>query len=205
MKLNHSPPHDEENEEIILDVLKKYITTEGRLLEIGSGTGEQAVYFAQHFPDLHWVTSELKENHKEITALLKKEQLPNLHGPELLQIGKDDFSDTRPFDYVFSANTLHVMSWKENKTLFKLLGKRLREKARVFFYGPFNYQQAFSSPSNEAFDQWLKTQDPKSGIRNFEDVAQGMEKSGFDLLQDREISANNRLLIFARQAFQSQA
>lgn len=200
MTIEYSPSV-EENQALILELLKKYITTDGRLLEIGSGTGEQAVYFAKAFPDLHWVTSEVKAKHKEITAQLKKAQLSNLHGPEQLKIGKDDFSDTRPFDYVFSADTLHVMSWKENKTLFKLLGKRLREKARVIFYGPFNYNQAFSSPSNEKFDQWLKAQDPKSGIRNFEDVSQGMEKSGFVLLNDHEMPDYNRLLVFKREAF----
>jgi cyclopropane fatty-acyl-phospholipid synthase-like methyltransferase len=202
MKPEHSPAAVSRSEDLILDVLKKYITTGGRLLEIGSGTGEHAVYFAKHFPDLHWVTSEVKENHPDITSLLKKEQLSNLHGPELLKIGEDDFSDTRPFDYVFSANTLHEMSWKENKTLFKLLGKRLRVKARVFFYGPFNYQQAFSSPTQQMFDEWLKAQNPKSGIRNFEDVSQGMEKSGFFLLQDKALADDQHLLIFERQAFQ---
>jgi cyclopropane fatty-acyl-phospholipid synthase-like methyltransferase len=189
------------NKDFILEVLKTYITRGGRLLEIGSGTGEHAVYFAKHFQNLHWVTSELKENHEYITLRLKKAQLPNLHGPELFRAGKDDFSDTRPFDYVFSANTLHIMSWKENKALFKLLGKRLREEALVLFYGPFNYNQTFSSPSNQQFDQWLKERNPQSGIRHFEDVSQNMEKSGFVLLKDQEMPANNRILIFKRQAF----
>ena len=199
MKLTDSPSVAK-NKKPILEVLKKYIITGGRLLEIGSGTGEHAVYFARHFKNLHWVTSDLEEQHKEITLRLKKAQLPNVHGPEILKVGEDDFSDTRPFEYVFSANTLHIMSWKENKTLFKLLSKRLRAGALVIFYGPFNYNQAFTSPSNEQFDQWLKTQDPKSGIRHFEDVSQAMDKNGFKLLKDQEMPANNRMLIFKRQA-----
>ncbi len=189
------------NKEFILDILIQYITSGGRLLEIGSGTGEHAVYFAKYFPNIHWITSDLEENHQAITQRLKKAQLPNLHGPELFRAGIDDFSDTRPFDYVFSANTLHIMTWKENKALFKLLGKRLREGALVLFYGPFNYNQAFTAPSNETFDQKLKELNPKSGIRNFEDVSQNMEKSGFVLLKDHEMPANNRILIFKRQAF----
>lgn len=189
------------NKDFILEILKEHITTGGRLLEIGSGTGEHAVYFAKYFPNLHWVTSDLADNHQAITMRLKKAQLANVHGPELLRVGRDDFSDTRPFDYVFSANTLHIMSWKENKALFKLLGKRLREEALVFFYGPFNYNQAFTSPSNEQFDRLLKAQNPKSGIRHFEDIMQNMEKSGFDLLKDQEMPANNRTLIFKRKIF----
>jgi len=93
------------------------------------------------------------------------------------------------------------MSWKENKALFKLLGKRLREGALVFFYGPFNYQQAFSSPGNEKRDQWLKKQDPASGIRNFEDVSQNMQKSGFTLVEDQALSVHNHMLTFKRQPF----
>lgn len=194
-------PSVEKNKGPILEVLKQYIRADGRLLEIGSGTGEHAVYCAAHFKGVHWVTSDLEDRLKEITLRLKKAQLPNVHGPEILKIGADDFSDTRPFDYVFSANTLHIMSWKENKTLFKLLAKRLRAGAKVFFYGPFNYEGKFTSPGNEALDQMLKEKDPKAGVRSFENVSQAMEKSGFKLIKDQEMPANNRFLVFERIPF----
>ena len=95
------------------------------------------------------------------------------------------------------------MSWKEDKTLFKLLGKRLREGSLVFFYGPFNYDGKFTSPSNEEFEKWLKERNPKSGIRAFEDVESSMQKFGFKLLKDHEMPANNRLLVFERLSFKS--
>lgn len=193
-------PSVQRNKEAILNVLKEYSIDSGRLLEIGSGTGEHGIHFAKCFSNLHWITSDTKENHNHIKANLKEAKLPNLHGPELLKIGRDDFPKGG-FNYVFSANTLHIMTWKEGKSFFKLLGKRLREGALVFFYGPFNYNGTFTTPSNEEFDCWLKSRNEKSGIRNFEDILHNMNKSGFKLLNDHEMPANNRLLVFERLEF----
>ena len=190
------------NKDPILNVLKQYVDKAGRLLEIGSGTGEHAIYLAKNLPKLQWVTSDVKPNHVHIKAWLKDAKLSNVHGPEVLKIGKDDFPKGK-FDYVFTANTLHIMSWKEDKSLFKLLGKRLREGSKVFIYGPFNYDGNFTSDSNEEFDGWLKDRDPKSGIRNFEDVCQSLAKFGFELINDHEMPANNRLLAFERMKFHS--
>ena len=196
-------PSTERNKEPILEVLKKYILLEGRLLEIGSGTGEHAIYIAEYFRNVEWLTTDTKAKHKAIKDWLKDANLKNVHGPEALMIGRDDFPKGI-FNYVFTANTLHIMSWKENKTLFKLLGKRLREGAQVFIYGPFNYDGKFISASNEEFDTWLKERDEASGIRNFEDVVQQMKKAGFKLVEDHEMPANNRLLAFERLAFKKE-
>ena len=184
----------------IFDVLKKYIVEESKLLEIGSGTGQHAVFFAEKFPKLIWVTTDLLENHDGIKSWLKESKLKNIKGPEELKIGVDDFPKT-VFDYVFTANTLHIMSWKEGKTLFKTLGKRLREGCLTFFYGPFNQDGKYTSLSNEEFDRALKERDPRSGIRNFEDIRQCMENVGFKLLKDHEMPSNNRLLVFEKLPF----
>lgn len=196
----HKSPSVERNQKPILEVLRSYIQKSGRLLEVGSGTGEHAVFLAKNIPELQWITSDCKDRHTDIKDLLKREKLPNVHGPEKLKIGVDDFPLGK-FDFVFSANTFHIMSWKEGKSFIKLCGKRLREGSLVFFYGPFNYGGKFSSPSNETFDQWLKDKSDKSGIRNYEDVLKNMEKVGFNLLFDHEMPANNRMLVFERKAF----
>lgn len=200
MSKRESSPSVARNRDHILKILEQYVEKAGRLLEIGSGTGEHAIYLAKNLPKLQWVTSDIKPNHPNIKAWLKEAKLPNVHGPEVLKIGKDDFPRGK-FDFVFTANTLHIMSWKEDKSFFKLLGKRLREGSKVFIYGPFNYEGKFTSPSNEEFDGWLKERDPKSGIRNFEDVIQNMNKFGFEIVCDHEMPANNRLLVFERLKF----
>lgn len=186
----------------ILAILKQYITRDHkRLLEVGCGSGNDAVFLGKQFPALHWVTSDLKRNHKFIKERLKDHKLINVHGPEKLEVGKDDFPGRLMFDLVYTANTLHIMGWKTNKTFFKLLGKRLREGSLVFFYGPFNYNCEFSSDSNKELDASLKKNDPKSGIRSFEDVETNMIKSGFNLLNDHEMPEDNRLLVFERLQF----
>jgi len=196
---NYSAAADN-NKAPILEVLKEYIHGEKRLLEIGSGTAQHALHFAKHFEQLKWVTSDVEENHPTINAVLKKEKINNIYGPEKLKVGEDDFPKGS-FDFVFTANTLHIMSWKENKTLFKLLGKRLREGSMVFIYGPFKYNGDFTTPSNREFDSYLKEKNIKSGIRNFEDVKKNMTDYGFKLINDHEMPVNNRLLVFVREAF----
>ena len=188
------------NKHPILEVLKEYIASTGRLLEIGSGNGIHAIFFAEHFKNLHWITSDISENHAIIQKRLREKKLANIHGPEKMKIGTDDFPK-RPFDYVFTANTLQVMSWKESRTLFKILGKRLREGSLVFIYGPFNYGGKFVSEGNQQLDKKLKQMNPKSGIRNFEDVMQSMEKAGFKLIKDHQMPVNNHLLVFERLPF----
>jgi cyclopropane fatty-acyl-phospholipid synthase-like methyltransferase len=190
-----------ESRDLILNLLKLYAVNEGRLLEIGSGTADFAVYFAKSLPKLNWICSDLKKNQANLKKQFLGKALPNLFGPEVLEIGKDDFPGDAPFQYVFTADTLHHFSWKENKTLFKLLGKRLREGSLVFFYGPFHYNGSYLSDSHEQYDKNLKASNPNSGIRNFEDVVSGMKKNGFKLLGEDKMPDDKKMLVFERMAF----
>lgn len=199
--MSNSKPHSpacERNSGPILEILKQYITKDNkRLFEIGSGTGQHAVSIAPHFPHLHWITSDVKNNHEGIALWLKEAKIPNIHGPEYFEVGKTPFPKGA-YDLSFTANTFHIMSWKECKTLIKLWGKHHREGSQVFIYGPFNYHGEFTCESNKLFDQRLKEHDASRGIRNFEDVKANMEKNGFLFTFDHEMPANNRLLVFTR-------
>ncbi|WPU66838.1 DUF938 domain-containing protein [Peredibacter starrii] len=191
----------ERNAGPILGVLKEHITHEHkRLLEIGSGTGQHAVYFAGEFPWMEWHPSDLKVNHAGMIQWFKEAKLQNILPPVKLDVGKDDFPKLK-FDVVYTANTFHIMHWKECKSFMKLLGHRLREGSLAMIYGPFNYNGEFTSESNREFDQTLKARDPLSGIRSFEDVNNNMEKNGFELLEDQEMPANNRMLVYRRLKF----
>jgi cyclopropane fatty-acyl-phospholipid synthase-like methyltransferase len=191
----------ERNKVPILEQLEKIITTDNKkLLEIGSGTGQHALYFAPFFPHLTWVTSDTNEIHPDLKQNLQAAKISNIKGPLPFCVGKDSFPKQK-FDLSFTANTFHIMSWKEGKTLIKLWGKHLREGAQVIIYGPFKYDGQFTSESNAKFDQWLKECDPSSGIRNFEDLKQNMEKVGFQLSLDQAMPANNQLLVFIKLAY----
>lgn len=178
--------------------MKDVVTSQDRkLLEIGSGTGQHAVYLAPHFPHMIWVTSDLKENHEGIKLWLEESGAPNIIGPGVFQVGLHDFPNG-DFDVVFTANTFHIMSWNECVTLMNHFGKNLHGGSKVLIYGPFNYGGKFTTDSNKEFDQSLKAKSPSMGIRNFEDVCDGMKNNGFDLLKDHEMPANNRLLVFRK-------
>ncbi len=188
----------ERNKAPILEVLSKYTKDKLDLLEIGSGNGQHACFFAENLPNIYWHTSDRRENHSEIQAWIKEKKLSNLKYPLEFEIGKDAFPK-QSFDIVFTANTFHIMSWKKVKTLMRLLDKGLKKKnVSVLIYGPFNYHGKFTSESNENFDKLLKSRDPSSGIRSFEDVSSNMLKNNFFLLEDIEMPANNRLLVFSR-------
>jgi SAM-dependent methyltransferase len=188
----------ERNRIPILKVMKEVITSQDRkLLEVGSGTGQHAVYLAPHFPHMIWVTSDLKENHPGINMWLDESGAPNIIGPGIFKVGENEFPNGE-FDVVFTSNTFHIMHWSECVLLMEMLGKNLHEGSKFLVYGPFNYNKKFTSPSNEEFDKSLKAKDPMMGIRNVEDVIQGMMKNGFTLSKDHEMPANNRLLVFQK-------
>ncbi len=192
-------PACERNRIPILKVMQELITSDDRrLLEVGTGTGQHAVYLAPHFPHMIWVTSDVKENHIGIKLWLEESGAPNIIGPGEFQVGEDKFPNGN-FDVVFTANTFHIMPWYLCEELMDMLGKNLNAEAKVLIYGPFNYNGKFTSPSNEEFDQSLRQRDPLMGIRDFEEVVRYMEKRAFRLLKDHEMPANNRLLVFKKQ------
>ncbi len=207
MKLIMEKPYSaacDRNKEPILEVLEKHILpTDRRLLEVGSGTGQHAVFLSPFFPQVEWYPTDLTENLPKINMWLKEANNPNIQKPVRLDVSKDDFPKLK-FDVVFTANTLHIMSWKNCKSFMKLLGNRLREDSRAFFYGPFKYNGEFTSESNAEFDSGLKLKNPESGIRAFEDVNNNMIKNGFELVQDYEMPANNRMLVYNRRRFVKQ-
>ena len=191
----------ERNKEAILKVLKENIfQSDRRLLEIGSGTGQHAVYLAPFFPQLEWFPTDLSVNIPGMNLWFTEAKIPNINKPHKLDVSRDDFPKLK-FDVVFTANTFHIMHWKDCKTFMKTLGNRLREGSRAIFYGPFKYNGEFTSESNAEFDLLLKTQDPLSGIRAFEDVNNNMLKNGFELVHDYEMPAYNRILVYNRLKF----
>lgn len=194
----------ERNKDAILEVLQKHIVhSDRRLLEVGSGTGQHAVYLAPFFPHLEWFPTDLSSNLPGINKWINEARVPNIQKPVRLDVSKDDFPKLK-FDVVFTANTFHIMHWKDCKSFMKLLGNRLRENSRAIFYGPFKYSGEFTTPSNADFDLTLKSKDPLSGIRAFEDVNNNMLKNGFELVEDYEMPANNRMLVYNRLKFVKQ-
>ena len=184
------------NREPILEVLRQHFADRHRVLEIGSGTGQHAVHFAAALPQLIWQTSDCEPSLAGIRLWLEEAAMPNLPQPILLDV-TGSWPDER-FDAVFSANTLHIMGWAEVRALFAALPRVLTSDAILVVYGPFNYDGRFTSPSNAAFDEWLKQRSARSGIRDFAAVDELARSIGFTLIEDRAMPANNRTLVWRR-------
>lgn len=186
------------NREPILAVLRECLPVQGRVLEIGSGTGQHAAYFSAAFPDLDWLPSDLPQNLAGI-SLWQQDAGKNCLAP----VGLDLLSDQLHLpqaDAVVCINTLHIVAWQGTRQLFTAAGKMLSPGQGVYLYGPYRYADRPLEPSNEQFDQWLKARDPASGIRNFEDLSRIAQEQGFALEADVAMPANNRSLIFRRVA-----
>ncbi|MFT5851971.1 MAG: cyclopropane fatty-acyl-phospholipid synthase-like methyltransferase [Colwellia sp.] len=187
----------ENNKQSILNILTRTLIKQKQVLEIGSGTGQHAVYFAKNLPFLTWQTGDLSINHEGINQWITDLPSPNIRRPLAI-----DLADFQPLatniDAIFSANTLHIMSWPLVQKLFKLVEKTLNKNGMLCLYGPFNYQGKYSSESNANFDLWLKERDEQSGIRDFETICQLAIKAGLSLKEDVEMPANNRMLIFQK-------
>jgi cyclopropane fatty-acyl-phospholipid synthase-like methyltransferase len=186
-----------ENRAPILAVLREVFTDRRHVLEIGSGTGQHAVYFAPELPHLTWQTAELPQHHAGIRQWLAEAALPNVLAPLVLDANRTEWHSGR-YDAVFSANTLHIMSWPEVERLFAGIGAVLESGGVLAIYGPFNTNGAFTSESNARFDAWLKARDPASGVRDFEAVDALARAQGLVLQQDVAMPANNRTLVWRR-------
>jgi cyclopropane fatty-acyl-phospholipid synthase-like methyltransferase len=189
----------EENREPILAVLREVFADCRKVLEIGSGTGQHAVYFGIELSHLCWQTADLPRHHAGIRMWLDEAALPNVLAPIALDVNHSDWLEGR-YDAVFSANTLHIVSWPEVEKFFAGVGKVLQPGGVLAIYGPFNYNRQFTSPSNARFDQWLKNRDPASGVRDFEAVDALARAQDLVLLKDVEMPVNNRTLVWRRMS-----
>ncbi len=188
------------NQAPILDVLKTAFAHSTKVLEIGSGTGQHSVFFAPRLPHLTWQTSDLEQNHPGILAWHAQQPAANLRAPVVVDLSDANAWPGGEVDAVFTSNTAHIVSWPLVQRMVEMVGQHLSAGGRFVIYGPFNYAGAFTSDSNRAFDAMLRQRDPLSGIRDFEEVVALAQTHSLKLLQDHAMPANNRTLVFEKQA-----
>ena len=194
----------ENNQQPILEVLQQELQDATHVLEVGSGTGQHSVYFAPRLTHLHWQTSDVYANHAIINAWHAAHPTLNLYAPLSFDVASDSIPINKtinaPYDAVFTANTLHIMSWSLVTRLFELVGDMLPLEGKFIIYGPFNENGRYSSDSNRQFDYSLRQRDSNSGIRALEDVIQVAEKQHLLLINRYKMPANNEILVFQKKA-----
>ncbi len=187
----------DQNKDAIHDVIQPYLQNGIEVLEIGSGTGQHAVYFAELHPEIEWQTSDREENIPGIQNWLDFVSLSNLASPLLLDVC-NDWPGTQ-YDLIFTANSLHIMNENEVDRCICGAAESLKPGGFLIVYGPFNYNGGFTSESNRQFERWLKQNNPASSIKHFEVVNNIAVHSGLKLFDDIGMPANNRILIWQRE------
>jgi cyclopropane fatty-acyl-phospholipid synthase-like methyltransferase len=187
----------ERNKGPILEVLRVAFADRTQVLEIGSGTGQHAVHFAAHLTHLTWHPTEQLAYLADLASRVKLEGTRNLRQPTVLDV-KQTVWPLRSVDALYSANTLHIMSWVEVEAMFRGVDAVLSPHGVVCIYGPFRYEGRYTSDSNRDFDLMLKDRDPLSGLRDMTDLAALAARHALRLRVDHDLPANNRLLEFVR-------
>jgi cyclopropane fatty-acyl-phospholipid synthase-like methyltransferase len=188
-------PATDRNREAILEVLVDEFSDRHEVLEIGSGTGQHAVYFANAMSHLIWQTSDVAGNHTGIRSWIEFSNIDNVKLPLDLNVESENSIDGK-FDAVYSSNTAHIMSMHAVERMFELVGKLLPMNGKFCLYGPFNRNGDFTSESNARFDASLRSQDPSMGIRNFEDLEALAEKAGMQRSSLYAMPANNFMAVW---------
>ncbi|WGL15448.1 DUF938 domain-containing protein [Microbulbifer bruguierae] len=189
-------PSTGRNREPILQELERLLAHSRRVLEVGSGTGQHATYFAPRLPQLTWQTSERRENLHEVQAWLAHRPADNL--PPSLEL---DVTGTWPelqVDTVFTANTLHIMPAAAVEIFFRRLPQILEPGGQLIVYGPVKIAGEYIGPGNAGFDVWLKEQDPLRGIRDLEWLDLLAAAQDLSRVENNFLPANNQLMVWQR-------
>jgi SAM-dependent methyltransferase len=215
-------PATARNRAPIAAVLARWLPPRGRVLELASGSGEHAVFFAAHFPDLDWQPSDPDpRNRASIAAHCRSAGSANLRAPLDLDVTLPDWplpgldetlpDDSAPdtaapkldapdgFDAMICCNMIHIAPWAAAEGLFAGAARYLRPRGGLFLYGPFIQAGVPTAPSNEAFDASLRARDPAWGLRSLERVAALAEGLGFAAPLVEPLPANNLALWFVKQ------
>ncbi|MGK0405974.1 MAG: cyclopropane fatty-acyl-phospholipid synthase-like methyltransferase [Oleispira sp.] len=188
------------NQGPIAEALKERLPSMARLLEIGSGTGQHAVFCAQALPHIKWQTSDLLGNHEGMLQWIEDAGLDNVLPPLELDVDKTlpDFNGMS-IDHVFTANTLHYIAWGSVVNMFAKVSALLPKKGLFVIYGPVNVEGQFTSEGNAGLDEWLTTcVNPLAGIKDIADIEQLAKDQGLTLIDNLAMPANNRLLVLQK-------
>lgn len=200
MDLRQSSPSTARNREAILTVLQGALREDAYVLEVASGSGEHAVFFASVMPGVTWQPSDPDADAcASIQAWRVSAALPNVLPPLDIDLMAKHWSTPRDqYDGIVAINVIHISPWEATLGLMSGAARLLAPKGRLITYGAYKRYGAHTAPSNESFDQWLKARDPRFGVRDIEAVTAAAREQGLRVQQVVEMPANNMMLIIGR-------
>jgi SAM-dependent methyltransferase len=187
----------ENNKAPILAALRVAFPKAARVLEVGSGSGQHALHFTALWPELRWQPTEHPAVLPALEENLRAAGRPAISPPQGLDLAGRPWPEG-PWDGVYAANVMHIVSVPLGEALLRGAATVLRPGGLLVLYGPYRFQGAFTTPSNAEFDQWLKARDPESGVRDFEALCAVAASVDLEALPPQPMPANNHLLLFRR-------
>jgi cyclopropane fatty-acyl-phospholipid synthase-like methyltransferase len=199
MDLRQTAPSPLRNREPILAVLQRVLPGGARVLEIASGTGQHAVFFAAAMPGVTWQPSDPDpESRASIAAWTASEGLANVLAPAAVDVREPAWPVADSYDAIVAINMIHISPWEATLGLMAGAGRLLRDGGVLYTYGAYTRDGRHTAPSNESFDAWLKERDPAFGVRDLADVESAAAAQGLALREIVDMPANNLSLVFAR-------
>ena len=196
LNARRSAPAALRNRQPIADVLAEWLPREGTVLEVASGTGEHAMWFAERFPAIQWQPSDAHPDAlASIAAWREGSELPNIRPPLVIDASNPDWPIDSA-DAVLNINMAHISPWEASLGLIAGAARILPEEGRLILYGPWLKDDIETAPSNLAFDADLRFRDPAWGLRRVEDFAEAAGAEGFEFVESRNMPANNLMLLF---------
>ena len=191
-------PHVARNREAILQVLRRVLPPQGLVLEVASGGGEHAAYFAERLPSLIWQPSDLDPRSlASIAAHRTAADAPNLLAPVCLDATSEQWP-VKSADALVCINMIHISPWAVSEGLMAGARRVLRMGSVIYLYGPYKIDGRHTAQSNKEFDAWLRTQNAQWGVRDFADMADLAARNDFVLIETVPMPANNLSIIFKR-------
>jgi SAM-dependent methyltransferase len=191
-------PHVARNREPILDVLKRVLPRDGLVLEIASGGGEHAAYFASNLPNLRWQPTDANtEMFESISAHRAAAGIANLLAPLHLDVTSQQWPVERA-DAMVCCNMIHIAPWVAAEGLIAGAGRTLARGGVLYLYGPYRIDGRHTAPSNQDFDASLRARNPLWGVRDLTEVSRWAKRHGLVLEETVAMPANNLSVIFRR-------
>ena len=201
MNVKQYAPATERNREPILKVLSKVLPQNSKVLEIASGTGEHAVYFASKLPSCHWIPSDINPvSRSSITAWKNDNAIDNLSLPLFIDVTQDNwqFEVAKEINSIVNINMIHIAPWQACLGLMKGAGEILPASGILYLYGPYKRNKEHTAVSNANFDRSLRDRNREWGVRDLEQVIEAAANANLKLQQVIEMPANNLSVIFSR-------
>jgi hypothetical protein len=202
-------PATERNRDVILEVLERVLPNAGTVLEIASGTGEHASFFAPKLAPRRWLPSDISDPMiKSIAAWTRETNARYLLPAIELNVCRtpwsveqdDKWSGERSINAIVNINMIHIAPWKACEDLMAGAGRILPEGGVVYLYGPFKREGNHTAPSNDTFDTWLKAQNTDWGVRDLEAVENAARVHHLVLKEVVDMPANNFSLVFYKES-----